>query len=183
MRYTPEIEAMILGAVEENPDREIVLPDWAYWEGVDTPWIYVDQMPTRLVVVLYERVIGALPRGAGLARQPGTSPRDINPHHWTPTPTGRARAYCPTAGHEYGPDDWIEGVGHRCQACLAAKRLAKESKGPSPADINREKTHCPQNHEYTPENTTRLRSGRRRCKTCAREQQARYAAKKKGSTE
>jgi hypothetical protein len=30
----------------------------------------------------------------------------------------------------------------------------------------RRKTHCPQGHEYTPENTMKLRGGRRQCRTC-----------------
>jgi hypothetical protein len=32
--------------------------------------------------------------------------------------------------------------------------------------INAKKTHCPQGHEYTEENTYRLPDGRRRCHTC-----------------
>lgn len=48
--------------------------------------------------------------------------------------------------------------------------------------INAAKTHCPQGHEYTPENTYIVRrpspnkSTNRRCKTCAREQYQRRAA-------
>jgi len=36
------------------------------------------------------------------------------------------------------------------------------------ARVNREKTHCPKGHEYTPKNT-RLKNGRRECVTCGRE--------------
>jgi hypothetical protein len=32
-----------------------------------------------------------------------------------------------------------------------------------------ERTHCPQGHEYAPENTYTSRSGSRYCKTCNRE--------------
>lgn len=32
------------------------------------------------------------------------------------------------------------------------------------------KTHCPQNHEYTPENTRIIANGGRRCRTCIRAQ-------------
>lgn len=176
MKYSPEIEEAIVAQIQREPEREVILPDWCYWEGMDTPWIYREQMPVRLVVVLYERLIGALPEGAGLARQADTDPRNVNPHLWIQVPTTRSRAYCPN-GHEYGPEDWVEGVGNQCQACRAAKLLGT----PSPIDINREKTKCPKNHPYSAENTIRLASGRRRCKTCHREQQAAYATRKRES--
>lgn len=37
-------------------------------------------------------------------------------------------------------------------------------------DPNARKTHCPQDHEYTPENTRILANGGRRCRTCIRAQ-------------
>ena len=40
------------------------------------------------------------------------------------------------------------------------------------------RTHCPQNHEYTPENT-RLDAGSRRCITCSRERSKRAYWKRK----
>lgn len=50
---------------------------------------------------------------------------------------------------------------------------------------NREKTHCPKGHEYTPENTSTYKTGKsytsRRCKTCRRAQErARNASEDKG---
>lgn len=36
---------------------------------------------------------------------------------------------------------------------------------PDRPQINREKTHCPHGHEYTPENTKHQKTGRR-CRTC-----------------
>ena len=41
--------------------------------------------------------------------------------------------------------------------------------GTSPVGENARKTHCPQGHEYTPENTY-VKSGRRVCRTCKRTQ-------------
>lgn len=35
---------------------------------------------------------------------------------------------------------------------------------------NKNKTHCPQDHEYTPVNTYVFPDGRRRCRTCHREE-------------
>ncbi|MFC8732197.1 hypothetical protein ACFT5B_07045 [Luteimicrobium sp. NPDC057192] len=34
------------------------------------------------------------------------------------------------------------------------------------SDWQRAKTHCPNGHEYTPENTYRFADGRRRCRAC-----------------
>lgn len=169
MRYDVQTEEAIVAQIRRQPNREVILPDHCYWEGMDTPWIYVDQKPVRLVVWLYRRIIGPLPAGAGLARKPGTSARNINPHLWVVTPGPRARVECPN-GHEYGPDDWIPGVGHRCQACRAAKLLGTES----PIDINRSKTHCPEGHVLV-----KRKNGRRRCYECPRAQQAAYAARKR----
>jgi hypothetical protein len=38
---------------------------------------------------------------------------------------------------------------------------------------NANKTHCPQGHEYTPENTALSKTGRRACRTCRREESER----------
>lgn len=171
MRYTPRIEQKILAQIEQTPDREIILPAWAYWEGVDQPWIYLDQIPTPLVRVLYERLIGALPEHVGLQPKPGTSRRSVNPHLWVTVPTRRARAVCPN-NHPYTDEDWIEGVGHRCQTCRATELLGT----PSPIDINRSKTRCPKGHPLV-----KRPNGRRRCLECPREQTAAWR-KKKGSS-
>lgn len=39
---------------------------------------------------------------------------------------------------------------------------------------NAAKTHCPQNHEYTPENTRVSKRNQRSCKTCARIRHQQY---------
>lgn len=44
---------------------------------------------------------------------------------------------------------------------------------------NGAKTHCPQEHEYTEENTIRIKGGGRRCKTCAYAQNRRYKLSKR----
>lgn|SRR5690606_5793950 len=38
---------------------------------------------------------------------------------------------------------------------------------------NAAKTHCPQGHEYTPENTYRYADGRRKCRACGRDESRR----------
>ena len=52
------------------------------------------------------------------------------------------------------------------------------------AALHARKTHCPQGHEYTPENTRigRLRGGQcRQCRTCHRERQRAYKARLKAA--
>lgn len=172
MRYTPEIEAALVAQIEAEPDRQIVLDDSNYWAGLNTPWIYRDGLPEPLPRVLYELTIGALPESAGLSPLPGTHPRNVNPHQWVVTPARRARAHCPNQ-HLYTEDDWIENVGHRCQTCRAMRLMGTMS----PIDINRSKRVCPQGHDLV-----KRKNGRRRCKQCPRDQQARYIERKNGTT-
>ena len=45
---------------------------------------------------------------------------------------------------------------------------------------NREKTHCPQGHEYSAENTYVTPSGHRQCRECQDRRRAEYRARRKG---
>lgn len=172
MRYTPQIEEALVRQITAEPEREVILPSWAYWKGVDTPWIYVDGMPISLPRHLHGLLIGPIPDGAGLSPKPGTVRGNVNPHLFIITPGTHARARCPN-GHEYTEDDWIPNVGHRCQACRAARLLGT----PSIADINRSKTVCPQGHPLV-----KRKNGRRRCRECPRIQQAAYLKRKREGT-
>ena len=67
--------------------------------------------------------------------------------------------------------DHLEPVTHQINA------LRGET-GEVMAALNRDKTHCPQGHEYTPENTYIPRRGGRNCRRCKLEAQRRYAARK-----
>jgi hypothetical protein len=53
--------------------------------------------------------------------------------------------------------------------------------GPGRGVNNTTKTHCPKQHEYTPENTY-LRDGKRTCRECARLNSANQTIKKYGLT-
>jgi len=49
------------------------------------------------------------------------------------------------------------------------------------ATANAAKTHCPKGHEYTEENTYRYPDGRRRCRTCNRDEAREYQRRKRTS--
>lgn len=53
-------------------------------------------------------------------------------------------------------------------------------RGRGPTSANARKTHCPQGHPYTEENT-RLVQGKRNCRECQRAADRRYKARKKAS--
>lgn len=169
MRYTPQIEEALTAQLEREPDRPVILPDWAYWEGMDQPFIYVDRMPTPLMRHLHEALIGTLHPDQGLVNPPDVPARNVNPHLAVVTPTRKSRAVCPN-GHRYEEGDYIPGVGHRCQTCRAEKLLGT----PSVADVNRAKETCPKNHPLV-----RRPNGKRRCLECPRDQQRRYLEKKR----
>lgn len=81
------------------------------------------------------------------------------------------------------PDDGLV-FDHLCRnrACCNPEHLERVTQGENLArghHANRAKTHCPQGHEYTPENTGRASGGARRCLTCKRlDSRRRRAARK-----
>lgn len=173
MRYSAEIESKIIAQVQAEPEREVILPGWAYGSGETQPFVYVKGKQVRLSRLLYERLIQPLPYEAGIKPRPGVDPRNVNPHLFAVTATRDTRLVCPN-NHEYTEAD-MTPRGNRCRKCHELKLLGT----PSVADINSAKSHCPMNHEYTRENTIRLKSGRRRCRICHRETVARYRARQK----
>lgn len=110
--------------------------------------------------------------------------RRTQAHRWT---------YENIGGHQI-PDGLV--MDHLCRnrACVNPDHLepvtnrTNLARGVSFTGINLRKTHCPQGHEYTPENTYVARgrfpdsSGMRKCRTCGTEQKraqrARHAAAK-----
>jgi hypothetical protein len=80
----------------------------------------------------------------------------------------------------YWRKDPNDGVERRiCRICLRAAQRKSKGLPAIPDDTpfgprNKDKTHCPQNHEYTPENTYTYKSGLRRCRKCMRAQQIRH---------
>lgn len=75
--------------------------------------------------------------------------------------------------------------GKRCKhrLCVRPSHLEPVTPGENSrrgqgGKINGSKTHCPHDHEYTPENT-RIKQGRRYCKTCLSKQAKEYKSRKK----
>lgn len=172
MRYTAEIEGKIIAAVNAAPDRDLILPDWAYWKGDNQPYVYVDGMPVRLARVLYRKIIGPLSDDQGLAPGLGMHPRNVNPHRFVVTASPHQRAVCPNGKHEYTEEDRQDDGSMRCHQCYAATLTG----GLNPAQINAAKTTCPEGHDLV------LRpNGRRRCLECPRAAQRDYARRRKST--
>lgn len=167
MRYSKAIERKIIEQLIAEPERDTILPSWAYASG-NQPVIYHGGKPVKLARHLYEKIVGPIPDGAGLKLEPGHDPRDVNPHHFVVTGSPHVRLTCPN-NHRYTDQDRTED-GYRCHVCREEKNLGT----PSVSDVNAAKTHCPKNHVLV------LRTnGRRRCMECPREQQARYRVRQK----
>jgi HNH endonuclease len=72
------------------------------------------------------------------------------------------------------PEDWERDHLCRNRACVRPDHLEavthwiNVARGISPHGVNAAKTHCPQGHEYTPENTRINNKGQRVCIMCAR---------------
>lgn len=155
--------------------------------------------------VAYELWVGPVPEGMELDHlcHPGDGScppatchhrRCVNPDHLeavTPFENKR-RSNCVSArnmakthcirGHEFTPENTrirISRWGNEVRDCRACDRLANPLTGkPNIGEVNAAKTHCPQGHEYTPENTIFDKSSNgRRCKICRPEQLARAKQK------
>lgn len=70
-------------------------------------------------------------------------------------------------------DNCVGGVACPHRACTNPLHLKTVTRGVNLRQgihRNSQKTHCPQRHEYTEENTYRYKDGRRACRTCIRNQ-------------
>ncbi|WP_199822320.1 HNH endonuclease signature motif containing protein [Streptomyces albus] len=80
--------------------------------------------------------------------------------------------------------DHVKARGCRHRSCVNPRHLQPVTqktnlrRGNTLAAANAAKTHCPQGHEYTPENTYDYGRGRV-CKTCRRESMHKYKARKR----
>lgn len=174
MILTPEIEQKIIAAIEADPVAEVILPDHAYGAGGRVV-VLVDGLPIDLHRHLYNVLIRPLGYHERMVRTPGHNPRNVNPYLFgVPLTRKSPRTHC-NKGHAYeGNEAPPNSRGYRCLTCLRDSR-----RQPGAGVANRDKTHCPHNHEYTPENTITGKDGRRRCRTCKNERNAAYMAKRR----
>lgn len=122
----------------------------------------------------YTIMIGAIPDGLTIDHVCRTR-LCVRPDHLeavSPKTNSQRRSavitHCPK-GHEYTPENTGRSNGRRfCRICSRlASKLYERRKYAVPDDVveNKAKTHCPQGHEYSPENTYVHRS-KRACRTC-----------------
>lgn len=151
MRYTDQIQRALIDQIEREPGRVVILPDWAHWKKDAQPWVYIDNIPTRLIRHLYTIVIGDLSPDSGLINPPGIDPRNVNPYLAIVTPCPRCKPFCRN-GHRYTDEVYVEGVGRRCKVC--------HNRGERQIS-NKAKKVCPKGHRLL-----RRENGRRRCREC-----------------
>ena len=150
----------------------------------------VSESPVWVVhKILYEHYKGLVPKGRELDHTCRTKEDGhrwcCNPDHVEPvTPTenqarglnGKLKTHCKN-GHDYTEENvYLDQRGRRncriCQGLKYEKNLKKaeaqrraEGRPVAPA----QRTHCPQGHEYTPENTYYLKNeAGRMCRECCR---------------
>jgi hypothetical protein len=169
----------LVDLIRANPTAEVVLPDELYSDRHNGVRTEIEGIKVMLHRWLYDQLNPTSPLGRDrLRRDPAHDPRNVNPllmRRVAPNdrlPTDRCRK-----GHLYSEvGELPEGRGdkRRCRQCWRESRdrvnQAERTEYPSanPVHANRDKTHCPNGHEYTPENTLRWAAdkGRRRCRIC-----------------
>lgn len=169
MILTPELERQIIDEILADPTEELILPDWAYGKDGRVV-VLVDGLPIDLHRHLHNVMIRQLGYHERMWQMPERDPRNINPYLFViPMAQKSPRTACPK-GHAYeGNEAPPNSRGYRCATCLKALLGIRDF-----GQANARKTHCPQDHEYTPENTLIGKDGKRRCRTCRRTRNAAY---------
>lgn len=166
MILTPEHQQTITEAIAAAPREPVVLPAWAY--GPDgRVVVLVDGLPIDLHRHLHNLLIRPLRHGEKMWDLSGVK-GNVNPHLFGVRLRGTPATVCPN-GHDYeGNEAPPNARRYRCLTCLRdSQRLAR-------GEVSAAKTHCPHDHEYTAENTLIGKDGKRRCRTCRRDQNRQY---------
>jgi hypothetical protein len=141
----------MLATVEERLQRELVdtssgCREWTGGKNVQGyGLLFVDGRNQRIHRLAWTLVNGPIPPGIGVL------------HHCDNPPC------CQTEPTEGYPD------GHLFLGTQAENLADMTTKGRRGTNGNENKTHCPQNHEYTEANTYVYPDGRRRCRACCRD--------------
>lgn len=170
MILTPEIEEKITSAIRANPDKPVILPDFAYAKD-GRVIVLVDRLPIDLHRHLHNLLIRPLEHHERMHQREGVDPRNVNPHLFIVIAGAKSPATHCHKGHEYAGNEAPPNArGYRCLTCYR-DYLASLS-GEATGVANGQKTHCPAEHEYTPENTRINSQGRRVCLACERPRNA-----------
>ena len=165
------------------------------WNGYG--YFVYERRTTLVHRFLFEQALGPIPDGRNLdhlCRNRGC----CNPAHLeivTPRENSRRglrgvlKTHCKN-GHEYTTDNiFVNARGAReCRECrrvkFAKRDEAKRLKNNAEGRLHpRDRTRCPQGHEYTPENTyIYAKTGERQCRECGR-RRAREAAQRNKAEE
>lgn len=175
MILTPEIEQKIIGTIMEDPTVPTVLPEHAYGRDGRVV-VLVDGLPIDLHRHLHNVMIRPLGYHERMHRTPGVDPKNVNPYLFIiPLTTKSPATHC-RKGHAYeGNEAPPNSRGYRCLTCLRDSRKTGTV-------ANRDKTQCPQGHDYTDENTIKGKDGRRRCRICKNTRNAAYMARQRKET-
>lgn len=141
----------------------------------------------------YEFTVGPIPDGLQLDHL-CRNRACVNPSHLEPVANrenglrgqsfaaiNARKTHCPQ-GHEYTPENTVVYSKDGSRRCRICRSELKSTRRPSkrkakPKKVRVRKTHCPQGHEYTPENTYTRPDGTRRCQAChCQREMARWAA-------
>lgn len=170
--------AELVRICRQHPKREVALPAALYSQVGGHPVVRMEIDGIRVLLHrwLFEQINEQVLGGDLLRRRPGVDPRNVNPFLFDRISRHAPvlREVCPN-GHRYAAVGEVSGlVGVRCARCRSDRLARRRVGAPSQADLNRAKTHCPRNHEYTEENTLYRKSdkGARRCATCERDRMA-----------
>jgi hypothetical protein len=166
VRFSADVEAAVRATLAANNDACITFPEEAYG-GRPVPLINRRHGSVLIHRFLYREIIGPLsPKQFLLGPTCGTE-GCVSPFHRTVSKRANDPDFCRN-GHRYTPENTLPKKGHdRCRTCRDQRNERRDRHGePTQADINRAKTHCPHNHEYTPDNVYMTNKGQRKCKTC-----------------
>ena len=139
---------------------------------------------------VYEGLFGPLPDGWEVDHL-CSNKLCVNPQHLEAVPKAenvrrgqKNRRYDPKLVCLHGHHKVLVSGEWRCRECArlrAAEYKQRQKQRGGPRVANRDKTHCVNGHEYTPDNTWRSREGRRRCRTCMADYARRQADKRRAA--
>lgn len=89
-----------------------------------------------------------------------------NPNRLKPRKGRKAKTHCPQ-GHPYDEENTYYNAANGSPQCRTCRRaIAERHRRKINPEYGRDRTHCLNGHEITPENTMLLAGGHKRCRAC-----------------